>query len=260
MIIGISGKKQSGKDTVGKIIQYLTAYTNIVTSQHSGSMSFDFFNSIYKDLEQDWEIKKFADKVKDIVCLLINCTREQLEDEEFKNTELGEDWVKYVLTYTDKYRDTPYEKTFLSEEECHEHIDSQNCVYSADIEKIILTPRLLLQLVGTECGRNIIHPNIWVNATMSGYTPYSARGSSYEFEESNWVITDVRFPNEKKAIEDKGGFVIRMEGTANIYTEDIHPSETALDNAEFTYVIQHNKDLNIVVEKVKEILILEKIL
>ena len=30
------------------------------------------------------EIKKFADKLKDIVCLLIGCTREQLEDQEFK--------------------------------------------------------------------------------------------------------------------------------------------------------------------------------
>ena len=31
------------------------------------------------------------------------------------------------------------------------------------------TPRLLLQLLGTDAGRNIVHPNIWVNALMSDY-------------------------------------------------------------------------------------------
>jgi hypothetical protein len=35
--------------------------------------------------------------------------------------------------------------------------------------KRTLTPRRMLQLLGTDCGRNIIHPNIWVNATMVDY-------------------------------------------------------------------------------------------
>ena len=32
-----------------------------------------------------------------------------------------------------------------------------------------LTPRKLLQLLGTDCGRDIIHPNIWVNALFADY-------------------------------------------------------------------------------------------
>ena len=53
-IIGISGKKTVGKNTIAKIINQLT-------------------NNKYEE-------KCFADKLKDIVCLLIGCTREQLED------------------------------------------------------------------------------------------------------------------------------------------------------------------------------------
>ena len=59
-IIGISGKIGSGKDTVGKIIQY-------ITSEFNGS--FDEY--ITRDLGGSvWEIKKFATKLKQIVCLV----------------------------------------------------------------------------------------------------------------------------------------------------------------------------------------------
>lgn len=248
MVIGISGKKQSGKDTVGKIIQYLTSgYYKGKTHSY-----FEYLEDIKKRNDypsfHTFEIKKFADKVKDIVCLLINCTREQLEDEEFKNTELGEEWWYYKVqsNITYGHDKLPYNDW---DKDKYKHLT---------ITK--LTPRLLLQLVGTECGRNIIHPNLWVNSIMSEYNSYSARGSDYEFEESNWIITDVRFPNELKAIKDRKGFVIRIEKYLNEHSSDIHPSETALDNAEFTYVLQHQKDLNVLVEQVKEILTKENIL
>lgn len=270
MIIGISGKKQSGKDTVGKIIQYLISYTNIVTSQHSGSMSFEFFNSIYKDLEQDWEIKKFADKVKDIVCLLINCTREQLEDEEFKNTELGEEWTRYA--YAAGFSDVNGVRMMNSVTCTKERYEIEYRTNWQTAYKTVLTPRMLLQMVGTNAGRDLIHIDMWVNSTMSEYKGITASGGFIDFsnenkfteiyrqEESNWIITDVRFENELKAIEDKGGFVIRIEKEDGHFSKDIHPSETALDNAEFKYVLQHQKDLNVLVEQVKEILTEEHIL
>ena len=83
-IIGISGKKQSGKDTVGRIIQIIT------DSPHFNDEAVvEFINK--PAINPKFEVKKFADKLKDIHCLLFGCTREQLEDEDFKNTELGEE-------------------------------------------------------------------------------------------------------------------------------------------------------------------------
>ena len=83
MLISVSGKMNSGKDTVGKIIQILTA------SPHFTDEAVEDF--LEKDLyESDWKIKKFADKLKDIVCLLIGCTREQLEDRGIKSLSLQE--------------------------------------------------------------------------------------------------------------------------------------------------------------------------
>ena len=49
------------------------------------------------------------------------------------------------------------------------------------------------------------------------------------FEYPNWVITDVRFPNEAKAIKDRNGLLVRLESNRCDETA-LHLSETALDN------------------------------
>ena len=62
-----------------------------------------------------------------------------------------------------------------------------------------ITPRLALQLMGTECGRNVFHKDIWIHSLLR-------RLSSLE----NYVIADVRFPNEIDAIRKAGGLVFRV--------------------------------------------------
>jgi hypothetical protein len=92
-----------------------------------------------------------------MVCLLIGCTREQLEDREFKEQELGEEWWYYDL-YKEHF---PYIETKAGNPDSwHERVKDR---------VVKLTPRKLLQLLGTEAGRDIIHPNIWVNALFADY-------------------------------------------------------------------------------------------
>ena len=240
MIVSVSGHMGSGKDTVGKIAQILTDSPHLNDTGVGVFLGGDFIN-------HKWKIKKWADKLKDIVCMLINCTREQLEDQKFKETPIGPDWNKWTLFYTDKYSLEGYTKTFLNEGEAEAYIETQNCVYTVDIEKVELTPRLLLQLLGTDCGRDIIHPNIWVNSLMSGYGDFNYNYINYSsFEEAfevfkidgrnelnpgfewdltdsdikdtverfiihnNWIITDTRFPNELEAVKSRKGITIRV--------------------------------------------------
>ena len=92
-LFGIGGKANSGKDLVGKIIQYLTARKDdnrsikIQTAEFLGLTSQNWM-AIYQ--AQNWKIVKFADKLKDIVCLLIGCTRAQLECRDIKSLSLQE--------------------------------------------------------------------------------------------------------------------------------------------------------------------------
>jgi hypothetical protein len=92
-----------------------------------------------------------------------------------------------------------------------------------------MTARSLLQIVGTDAMRDQLHENVWVNALFADYN-----------ENSRWIITDVRFPNEAEAIKKHGGIVIRIN--RDVDTNN-HLSETALDDYEFDYVIDNNSDM-----------------
>lgn len=65
------------------------------------------------------------------------------------------------------------------------------------------TPRLALQLIGTECFRNTIDNDFWVYVVK-----HRLSNSDYD---GTYLITDVRFPNEVKMIHDLGGIVYRVK-------------------------------------------------
>lgn len=66
------------------------------------------------------------------------------------------------------------------------------------------TPRLALQLIGTEVGRNYFHPDIWLASLEMRYKTLSAQGV-------NVVVDDCRFPNEIEFISKLGGKLIVVE-------------------------------------------------
>ena len=270
MILSISGKIGSGKDTVGHIMQIL-----IDMPHFSNKAVIEYLDK--KDINYSYENKKFADKLKDIVCLLIGCTKEQLEDRDFKEISLGEEWTRYSVA-----------NGFWSHSDnnpSHKRMDSKQCSkaeYENEVKvnwqtayKTVYTPRLLLQHIGTELFRNQIIDGIWVNALMSEYTlkrelvgttPENIQwGEVYP----NWIITDTRFPNELQAVKDKGGINIRVNrpkerelilrnATSIIDTrktlEPEHKSETVLDNAEFDYVILNNGTIEDLVNECRNII------
>ena len=245
-LIGISGKAGVGKDLVGVIIQYLVHTTGIINMEYwEDFKNKSTFNQI---VFSQYVIKKFADKLKDIVCLLIGCTREQLEDREFKEKKLGEEWDIKIITYMDGelhkiYNPSDYEDFNIK---CKYPIS-----YTSNVIK--QTPRSLLQKIGTDLFRNQLHPNTWVNATFANY------------QNDNWIITDMRFPNELEAVKKHNGITIRInrglvERTGKMIQEPEHISETALDNAEFDYVIENDCTIDDLIEKVREILIKENII
>jgi hypothetical protein len=263
MIIGISGKKQSGKDTVGRIIQYLTHKGENFKPSFKHFQEGEFLDVIEDYVDTSWEIKKYADKLKDMVCLLIGCTREDLEDENFKNTPLGEEWTRYAYA-TGFTTDNNGNKSMLSTPCSKEKYEEEYRINWQTAYKRELTPRLLLQLIGTECGRDIIHPNTWVNSLFANWKMLDYRGRpttdiTKECYHPNWIVTDVRFPNEAKAIKQREGILIRLSRNVN---DDNHLSETALDDYKgFDFTINNQKgDLEFLYQNVSMILSNKKII
>lgn len=237
MLIGINGYKFSGKDLVGKIINYCIAQKEMLDTYPNWGRDYnltpftenaylDYLN--FEDNNAKFKIRKFAEKLKKIVSILLNCTLEDLEDQEFKEKELGPEWDKYYTTFNGvKYFYSTYD-------ECLKVSDTLNPPIL-----IKLTPRLLLQLIGTNCFRDIIHPDIWVNSLMNEYietidmssAPYRAAGINIKsLGFPDWIITDMRFSNEFKAIKERNGISIRINRK---YTskkwQELYPNIVVLD-------------------------------
>jgi hypothetical protein len=68
-----------------------------------------------------------------------------------------------------------------------------------------VTPRHMMQTLGTEWGRNLIGQDVWVEAwKRSLYRRYS---------NANIVVDDVRFLNEVAAVRALGGKVVNLNGS-----------------------------------------------
>jgi len=292
-IIAISGRISSGKDTVGKIIQWLTK------PELDGSyIGFQTYDDVTLERLSNWKIKKFAGKLKIIASLLTGISVEKFEDQEFKKVILGKEWgtVKHnPLNAIPAFEDVQFNH--------------------------LMSVRELLQKLGTEAMRNGLHTNVWVNALFADYTPTDSNWNDSLLKHKpenmlypNWIITDMRFPNEFQAVKDRGGITIRinrgktseewqkqfpdikvldpdgwnrderyqfewyeekitlgeyrnrvMRSTCKFKTSfdtyyKEHESETALDNAEFDYEIINDGSIEDLIEKVREILIKEKII
>lgn len=101
--------------------------------------------------------------------------------------------------------------------------------------------RELLQRMGTEVGRNVIDPDLWVNLAVRDIE----RGGDV-------VVSDVRFPNEVQAIRNRGGVValVRRPGTRDpSQAWRQHVSESALAGDVPDAVLQNDGTLDELAER-----------
>lgn len=74
--------------------------------------------------------------------------------------------------------------------------------------------RVLLQRMGTEAGRGVLGPDVWVDAWVA------------RVGEQPVVAPDVRFPNEAEAVHSLGGVVVRVVRPGLV--SDGHASEAGI--------------------------------
>jgi hypothetical protein len=112
------------------------------------------------------------------------------------------------------------------------------CLRDKKEEKITelgVSPRQMMQTLGTEWGRSCIHPDLWVMVAAGAVEEQRNRGR-------NVVIDDVRFPNEAEMIRKLGGelWLVNRPGVA--YEGD-HASEGALSEVEPDSLINNSGSL-----------------
>lgn len=84
----------------------------------------------------------------------------------------------------------------------------------AKLEDLQTTPRIMAQTLGTEWGRNLIHPDVWVIALQRKITDYIESTLAITPDaDIKIVVSDVRFENEASWIRQGlgGGIVVHVE-------------------------------------------------
>lgn len=94
------------------------------------------------------------------------------------------------------------------------------------------TPRFIMQTLGTEWGRKIIHPDLWVSITKAEIQRQLETGRSV-------VVDDCRFENEASCIRSLGGVVVGLNGRGGIAGD--HESESGVTP---DYIIDNNGTLD----------------
>jgi len=184
----------------------------------------------YLESQHNFKRESFAGTLKDAVAAVFGWDRELLEG---KTTESRE-W--------------------------REQVDSW---WADKLNMPNLTPRLVLQLWGTEVCRRNFHDDIWI----------SSLENKLRNIDSDVVISDCRFPNEFNTIKNLGGIIVRVKrssdpewhsyakGALAGNIEDIlmlkefgiHESEWAWYGLEVDHIIDNTGTLDDLYTKVTEI-------
>ncbi len=238
MIIGITGNIGSGKDTIAKMIQYYFAAKNLPSGFGIKTMpEMDDFLICYDEWmfekrfkNNTWQIKKFAQKLKQCSALILGCSEQDFESEEFKNSILPDRFQQ--TTQNDLFEESGLNKK---------------------------TYRWFLQTFGTEVGRSI-QKDIWVNSLFSEYMAINVEkradiGGAIDYSDCNfpnWIISDLRFLNEAKAIKDRNGIIIKVK--RGLESTETHISEIELHKIIPDYEINNNGNIEELYKSVSTIL------
>ena len=266
-LFGVSGRIGVGKDELSKMVRYIL--------ENSGDDYLEYLRC--KKLADDifdYELKKYAAKLKQIVSILIGCTIEQLEDRVFKEAPLP-GWNRFKVRVQTVCGDKNF--YFSSKNDALNEMQLGGKLFGLNYGLILeetLSPRQLMQIIGTDSGRDLIHPDIWCKSLFSDFK-----------ENSNWIINDLRYStNEASYIREHNGIIIGVKRLFKLrYPDYAHleddrypykiPISLVYENPELyekltfeseevmgdldwaDYVIENNGTLEELYDKVKNLLI-----
>ncbi len=246
MIIGISGYAGVGKDTFATMLAWQLESAKHVDPimAKAGSRRFENYMKMQKlrskyldPTSRAVRIKKFATTLKEIVCQATGCTMAQLEDRTFKESDMPTNWDHTVaearqfllqLSVAGSINMTVYD--------IQEADDRTIIEWSGALDyKWERTYREFMIDIGDKL--RSIHLNFFVNALMKYYRPYTELQNAWP----NWLVSDMRFFNEAKAIKAVGGITIRVNNGKKSPSK--HPSERELDMYYFDAVVDNTGSL-----------------
>lgn len=275
MILGISGRKQSGKSTAANIIygMYLVSFglCNKAVITEEGKLEVSDLNGdisyaglfdpvtadrnnwvverVFKAIDPVLKIYSFADPLKKLCVDILGLSHEQCYGvDEQKNTPTNLRWEDMPgVTCLPDTEWTPIFDSNYDNSRINDTCEQLGLYYHTSG---FMTGRQVMEHVGTSIFRKM-YSDVWVNATINQIKQDNSKLA---------IICDCRFPNEVEAIKRIAGKVVRL--TRDPFSSSFS-SEAALDSDKydwnnFDFVI-NNKDSNIIQQGTEVTRILESL-
>lgn len=114
-----------------------------------------------------------------------------------------------------------------------------------DLKEIVIpeygcSPRQIMQRCGTEFGRQMVHPEIWLMQVERQWQAMQANAA--ETFGSGLVVTDVRFENEAAMIRFLGGVIVHVD-RPDVEQIAEHSSEAGVEVSWQDLCVNNNGDL-----------------
>ena len=218
-IIAIAGYKNSGKDVVSSMLQYLLNSPKIFHNY----FSYKIFNKIFRNGK--YKIISFAHPLKRTLAALLD-----IDIKLFDNRDFKENYYVYfpTLEITNKIYPNMLGYPNISEGKFSRMVNNNDLSF---LKTNYITIRQLLQVFGTEIMRNYFGDELWILSTLKN--------------KRNIIISDLRFKVEFEAIKNLGGTCILIN--RDICKPGNHVSEKEIqelyNNNCFDSVIDNNRTL-----------------
>lgn len=202
IIIGVCGKKQSGKSTLCKYISDKIVPSSLVYA--------------------------FADTLKELCINILGLTKRQCYgSDEDKNSLTRYTWEKLPKGIREKYGvETDVHTSRLVNLEFGGQIYEPAIIREKLPKTGFMTAREIFQIVGTDIFREMFSEDIWIDATFRKIRGDPEQTPQFAF------ISDVRFKSEVKSIIENDGYIIHL--TQKVDKNDNHSSEVDLDDFDFS--------------------------
>lgn len=232
-ILGISGKKQSGKTSCGNFLMGCAMLSNDLVE--------------YAEINKDGElVVPFESEGGEHKPCVFPATTYHPAMVSYMSENIWKD-VK-IYNFADPLKATCMNILGLTYNQCYGTNEEKNSPTNIDLPNALaekkvnrkMTAREVMQYVGTDFFRRI-YPNVWVDSTIRRINVDNPKLA---------VIVDCRFENEVEGLREAGGKVIRL--TRNPFEgEDQHPSETALDGYEDFDCVIDNSNMSVEEQNIK---------
>lgn len=244
LIIGIAGSKNSGKDTVANMINYILS-VGIANAKYIDWLTK---RNITEDKFKE-RIYHFADPLKEVLSIMYNIPIQCFYDREYKDNR----W--YCIETN----------SFIDSKKAEEKYPNDNFIRIADLQtgmhltdwiyestinncRTFIKLRTLLQYFGTDICRRYLANGIWIKAAMAKIID---KAETFKY----CLVPDVRYENEANAInvstDSLYGQVIAINRKSE--TADSHTSEQI--DFEADYYIDNNSTLTALFYQVLNIIV-----